>query len=664
MRILIRRSFRPLATGALALAAALAVAALPAAAATNLWTPLGDDTGHFSNFAPDPFEPGILYAVSADDAPERTQEVFRSTDGGQSWSWAHAGLSASPVTLLEADPVRPRTLYAANQEGHFYRSTDRGTSWTELSVLAPSGVAPSRLAMVPRGTGQPAALFLYGPSNIQRSLDGGLSWQQTLTSNQGVTAVAADPVRPRRLFASTNGRILRSDDLGATWTLLPRLPLLPGTDVAVHVAGVTPAAVIAYSRGAIHRSTDGGQTWRRILLPQAGSLGTAFADDGTRLWAGFTAPAVVMSSSDGGLRWRVERQTSNPRIHRLWVQPTRRDVYFLGAATGVDRRPPAGEWVRLATRGLLNESTATYTRGSDPRVIYRGTEKSVSVDGGLTFAATAPVPPPGADADGFHVEVDADHPALRFTATAGGAVYASLDGGVNWSRRGTLAPPAGLPSIQPKALRLTFFSGQTLLGRYPCGLSRSTDGGATWSEILPCIEEAGTTPSENIRQEIRELIVSPLEPRTIFAQKAQTSLFGTSHGLLRSTDGGATFTQVLSGPSLLRIAPSDAHQVYQARNGLWRSTNGGQTFVQVAPYVLGLELQDFQIDPHDPLTVYVALKDQGVRVSHDGGTTWNDISAGLAAYFRLNVLALAVHPTDGTLYAYPSRGGTFSAKFD
>lgn len=63
--------------------------------------------------------------------------VFRSTDGGQTWSDRSGNLPVLPVNALVVDPAHPDTVYAATDHG-VYRSVDAGAAWTDFSNGLPN----------------------------------------------------------------------------------------------------------------------------------------------------------------------------------------------------------------------------------------------------------------------------------------------------------------------------------------------------------------------------------------------------------------------------------------------------------------------------------------------------------------------------------------------
>ena len=107
----------------------LAVAGL-AVAGEGVWSSQGPHGGYVSAMAVDPQSPATLYAAAGGG-------VFKSTDGGLSWTPARVGLPSVVLDALVIDPQTSTTLYAAAAgfNGGVFTSTDGGQRWA-ASLLA------------------------------------------------------------------------------------------------------------------------------------------------------------------------------------------------------------------------------------------------------------------------------------------------------------------------------------------------------------------------------------------------------------------------------------------------------------------------------------------------------------------------------------------------
>src|SRR5262249_1772086 len=98
-------------------------------------TGLGSFPGGIRALATDPVTPGTLYA----SAGNIITSVFKSVDGGNSWTPSGTGLTFKSgaievpltVTALAIDPSTPTTLYAGTQIQGVFKSTDGGASWSQ-----------------------------------------------------------------------------------------------------------------------------------------------------------------------------------------------------------------------------------------------------------------------------------------------------------------------------------------------------------------------------------------------------------------------------------------------------------------------------------------------------------------------------------------------------
>ena len=195
----------------------------------------------------DPVNKGVLYAACSNqhdiptwtsvDRPRSPGGVCISHDDGKTWERRSTGLPALPCTSIALDPKSPpesRTLYAAMFGDGIYKSTDGGGSWTPrsqgLGSSANRHVYSVRLH--PDGTlfcsitGQRTGSTFSLPSGLWRSGNGGASWESISDNLQLRWAgdFDFDPADSKIIYlaASTapgydQGGIYKTTDGGATW---------------------------------------------------------------------------------------------------------------------------------------------------------------------------------------------------------------------------------------------------------------------------------------------------------------------------------------------------------------------------------------------------------------------------------------------------------------
>ena len=101
---------RPVRSWALLAALLVASSVSPAGAGINVWTTNGPEGGLIVAVAIDPTTPSTVYAGTYGGG------VFKSTNGGGSWSAVNTGLDNASVFALAIDPLTPTTLYVARRE--------------------------------------------------------------------------------------------------------------------------------------------------------------------------------------------------------------------------------------------------------------------------------------------------------------------------------------------------------------------------------------------------------------------------------------------------------------------------------------------------------------------------------------------------------------------
>lgn len=233
--------------------------------------------------AVDPAEPSRIWGAFSrlHDLPHvlgnLSGGICASRDGGEKWA-ACKGLPNLPATAVILDPrstPASRTLYAGLYTGGVFRSTDGGRSWTEKSRGLPPAPAVWRLALHRDGTLLCAvARYRKTAGGLYISTDGAESWRR-LENDAAFAApldAAFDPRSSRIIYATSStgappsaGGLYRSADGGATWRQLLGDRHIWGVTLDPANPNVIYACSMALGGGrsrSILYSRDGGASWK------------------------------------------------------------------------------------------------------------------------------------------------------------------------------------------------------------------------------------------------------------------------------------------------------------------------------------------------------------------------------------------------------------------
>ncbi len=213
-------------------------------------------------------------------------------------------------------------------------------------------------------------------------------------------------------------------------------------------------------------------------------------------------------------------------------------------------------------------------------------------------------------------------------------LYRSQDRAATWATAGS-----GIGSAKVLSLAADPQHSTVLYSGTSHGLSKSTDGGATWKAASGLPADAVTT-----------VALDPANPATVYACMSQ--------GLYQSKDSGVTWKSVLSGPvTAVTAAATQAGLIFAGRPSapILRSQDGGVNWQEVGTAV---SVNALAIDPSNALIVYAATSRSGIYLSTDGGLTWAYSNTGLTrGSAPLPIYALAIDPRiPQRLYAGTANG--------
>jgi photosystem II stability/assembly factor-like uncharacterized protein len=260
-----------------------------------------------------PSDPAVIWAASSGG-------VFRSTDGGATWS--NVSGPVADVARLAVHPQNPDKAWALSSSAGLYITSDGGATWTATQKFA--GISATGLFVDPR---DPDTLYVSGAClnliepvplpwmGVHKSTDGGLTWTSIEPHNafsQCVLEFAIDPFSPWRLFLSGySSANFESYDMARTWERPngPRPtrevifdPRFPFTHYGISENGGSSFFV----------SQDGGFTWsgsRPVLPFPADSFMPlrALSIDPQRGRLFLATAKALFRSGDGGRSWAFTR---------------------------------------------------------------------------------------------------------------------------------------------------------------------------------------------------------------------------------------------------------------------------------------------------------------------------------------------------------------------
>ena len=378
-----------------------------------VWTPMFDKepVASVGAVAVDPTNDNIVYAGTGESDIRGDNSfgdgIYKSTDGGKTWT--NIGLKETQhIAAIIIDPRNPQTIlvaalghvYGPNPERGVFRSTDGGATWTKVLYKGPETGAID-LAFDPSNpqvayaamwkAGRTAwSLTSGGPeSNLYRSTDNGLTWSILGGSGWpsgllGRIGIAIAPSNPQRIYAmveAAEGGLYRSDDAGKSWkrvneddTLRQRawyfsqLTVDPKDPDTVYVVNMS-----------LQRSTDGGRTFHPMSAPHG---------DHHELWIDPNNPRRMINandggatvSNDGGRTWTTEYNQPTAQFYHV-ATDNRFNYYLYGAqqdntTVAIASRTFHGsisdvDWYPVAG----GESAYVVPDPADPNIVYSGNKQ-------------------------------------------------------------------------------------------------------------------------------------------------------------------------------------------------------------------------------------------------------------------------------------------------
>jgi len=374
------------------------------------WNPVFDkeSVSSIGSIAVAPSNTNILYVGTGEGCLRGDisygDGVYRSNDGGKTWQ--NLGLRDTrhiPKVLL--DPRNPEVVlvaalghaFAPNAERGVFRSVDGGKTWTKV-LYVDENTGATDLAFMP---GNPNVVFaaMYqvrrqawtftsgGPgSGLYRSTDGGITWKhlqgnglpEGILGRIGVSVSGGDSNKVYALIEAEEGGLFRSDNGGDQWVRVnedERYRQRAWYFSHVFADPQNPDTVYVLNTG-MFRSTDGGKTFNLLPAPHGDQHG---------LWIDPTNPQRMINGDDGGATITIDggknwtAQANQPTAQFYHVTTDNRFPYYVFGAQQDNTPVATASWSDSGLIGMRNwyevAGSESAFMAADPR------------DGNIVYAA-------------------------------------------------------------------------------------------------------------------------------------------------------------------------------------------------------------------------------------------------------------------------------------
>lgn len=517
------------------------------------WQHLGlEDTRHIGRLIIDPRNADRVFIAALGHAfgPNAERGVFRTLDGGKTWEKVLFVDNQTGAIDIQFDPNNPNTIYAAMWQvirkpwnlssggpgSGLYKSTDGGNTWKRLT-----------------GHGLPEGI--YGRIGI---------------------AVAPNSSRVYALIEAKKGGIYRSEDYGATWTLVnddERFTQRAWYFTHIFADPKDVDKIYVLNTGAF-RSTDGGKSFELLPAPHGDHHG---------LWIDPKNTDRIINSNDGGAditldggkTWSTQENQPTAQFYHIvadnrypyYIYGAQQDNSTVGIATMDEEEGVIGRWDWYPVGG--GESGYIAPDPRDANIVYAG-------DGGgvvtrynhakETIQDVSPIPldTSGQGAATQKVRFQWTEPIIispndpNTIYTAGDRIFKTTDQGRSWKE---ISPDLTRndkskqqPSGGPITLDITtveYYDTVFTLAESPKqkdllwagtddGLMKlSRDGGGHWDDITPKQLPEWSTVSL--------VEASPFDPGSAYIAVDRHKLDDIKPYIYKTHDFGKTWTAITTG---------------------------------------------------------------------------------------------------------------------
>lgn len=613
------------------------------------------DTQTIARIIVHPTNPEIVYVAASGHewTDNENRGVFKTVDGGRTWRKVLYRSARTGAIDLVIDPANPNTLYAAMwqrirrkwsdprvepgySEGGIWKTTDGGQSWTEINAGLPAAQYRGRIG-IDISRSHPNVLYAFVDS-----------YEPGAPPREGERDAYERPILEARIRGA---EIYRTDDRGSTWRkvsetnafmsahsgtygwVFGQIRIDPKDDKTIYTLGL-----------GLNVSHDGGKT----LSPIRGTHG-----DHHGLWIDHDNTAVLYSANDGGVylssdsgtTWKFAVSAGGAQFydvaldssHPAWAYGSIQDVGSrrgkIDLSNGRDRIP-AAEW----TAAPGGEGSVHAVDPENPSIVYSHTyygnftREDLSIPApsrrgarGRSDANASPSPGQNRPQRSTPIRPREDDlraqwmapifvsPHRAFTVYAGYQfVFRSRDRGATWDRiSADLTDNDPSRMLRKSSNEIPFQtivalaesprqSGLIYAGTDDGHLHVTTDDGKRWSEITAALRG---------RKWISRVVPSQHAAGTVYVAQRGREDDDFNPYLFKSIDYGGTFTSIAGNipagsVNVIREDPTDPDTLFVGSDfGVFVSVDGGRRWRVLGGNLPSVQISDLQYHARDRVIV-------------------------------------------------------------